>query len=126
MPRPRKSSCGLRPAPARKRPKNYAERTVQSTRCGTEGSAKAYTDGGLVRELAIGESFGSVSAVSHGSFLETVLGRSVLELYVLDCDDFTQVIVADRGFEERIRLLLMAHQASREEWLSTQAGSSFR
>jgi hypothetical protein len=66
-----------------------------------EGSPEAYADGRLVRELAIGEPFGSISAVSHGSILETFRGRTALELYVLDRDDLTHVMAADRGFEER-------------------------
>jgi putative ABC transport system ATP-binding protein len=77
-----------------------------------EGIAEVYADGRLVRELAVGESFGTITAVSHRRVAETVRARTRLELYVLDRDDFTQVMAADSGFEERIRVLLMARQSS--------------
>jgi putative ABC transport system ATP-binding protein len=77
-----------------------------------EGIAEAYADGGLVRELEVGETFGAITAVSHRRVPETVRARTPVELYVLNRDDFTQVMAEDKGFEERINVLLMARQSS--------------
>ena len=54
----------------------------------------------------------NITAVSQRNILETVSGRIALELGVLDHDDFTQVMAADRGSDERIHLVLMARQSS--------------
>jgi len=89
-----------------------------------EGSAEVYAGGRIVRELAIGESFGTIMAVSQRSILETVRGRTALELCVLARDDFTQVMAADRG--SRLHLLLMASQTSCEQWPSMRAESALR
>jgi putative ABC transport system ATP-binding protein len=76
-----------------------------------EGFAEVYSDGQLKRELTVGEPFGVISAVSHHRIPETVRARTGLELYVLNRDDLDRVMADDKGFEERIRVLLMGRQA---------------
>jgi putative ABC transport system ATP-binding protein len=76
----------------------------------SEGVAEAYVDGQRVRELNVGQYFGAITAVSHSTIRETIRARTSLELFVLDADDFAQVMAADKSFEERINVLLMARQ----------------
>jgi putative ABC transport system ATP-binding protein len=76
----------------------------------SEGKAEAYVEGQRVRELAVGQSFGVITAVSHSTIRETVRARTNLELFVLGADDYAEVLAADKGFEERINVLLMGRQ----------------
>jgi putative ABC transport system ATP-binding protein len=76
----------------------------------SEGMAEAYVDGQRVRELTVGQPFGAITAVSHSTIRETIRAMSSLELFVLGADDLAQVMAADKGFEERINVLLMARQ----------------
>jgi putative ABC transport system ATP-binding protein len=76
----------------------------------SEGVAEAYVDGRIVRELTVGQLFGAITSVSHSTIPETIRARTDLELFVLGADDFAQVMAADKGFEERINVLLMARQ----------------
>jgi putative ABC transport system ATP-binding protein len=76
----------------------------------SEGAAEAYVDGQRVRELTVGQPFGAISAVTHGPLRETVRATTSLELFGFGADDYAQVIAADKGFQERINLLLMARQ----------------
>jgi putative ABC transport system ATP-binding protein len=76
----------------------------------SEGVAEAYVDGRSVRELTVGQPFGAITAVSHSTIRETIRARTSLELFVLGADDLAQVMAADKGFEERISVLLMARQ----------------
>jgi putative ABC transport system ATP-binding protein len=76
----------------------------------SEGVAEAYVDRQSVRELTVGQPFGSITAVSHSRIRETIRAETSLELFVLRADDFAQVMAADKGFEERINVLLMARQ----------------
>jgi putative ABC transport system ATP-binding protein len=76
----------------------------------SEGAAEASVDGGSVRELTIGQPFGAITAVSNSSIRETIRAKTSLELFVLRAGDFAQVMAGDKGFEERINVLLMARQ----------------
>jgi putative ABC transport system ATP-binding protein len=76
----------------------------------SEGVAEAFVDGRIVRELTVGQLFGAITSVSHSTIPETIRARTSLELFVLGADDFAQVMAADKGFEERINVLLMARQ----------------
>jgi CRP-like cAMP-binding protein len=76
----------------------------------SNGVAEAFVDGQSVRELTVGQPFGVITAVSHAMIRETIRAKTYLELFVLGADDFAQVIAADKGFEERINVLLMARQ----------------
>jgi putative ABC transport system ATP-binding protein len=76
----------------------------------SNGVAEAFIDGQSVRELTVGQPFGVITAVSHAMIRETIRAKTYLELFVLGADDFAQVIAADKGFEERINVLLMARQ----------------
>jgi putative ABC transport system ATP-binding protein len=76
------------------------------------GIAEASVEGRLIHRINTGEPIGAITAVSGRRVPETVRARTPLELYVLNRDDLTQVMAADKGFEERIQLLLMARQSS--------------
>jgi putative ABC transport system ATP-binding protein len=76
----------------------------------SEGVAEAYVDGRSVRELTVGQPFGAITAVSHSNIRETIRARTSLELFVHRADDFAAVMATDKGFEERINVLLMARQ----------------
>lgn len=75
-----------------------------------EGLAEAYRDGKFVRELTVGQSFGTITAVFHHDIPETVKAKTALELYVLTGDELIKVMAADKGLDERVQLLLMARQ----------------
>jgi putative ABC transport system ATP-binding protein len=77
-----------------------------------DGVVEAYADGRLVRTLAVGETFGTITSVSHHPVEETVRTRTAVELYVLEREAFAEVMAADRGFEERVRTLLMTRQSA--------------
>jgi putative ABC transport system ATP-binding protein len=74
----------------------------------SEGVAEAYVDDQHVRELHVGQHFGAITAVTHGTIPQTVRARTSLELFVLVENDYAQVMAADKGLEERINVLLMA------------------
>jgi putative ABC transport system ATP-binding protein len=76
----------------------------------SEGAAEAHADGQRVRELTVGQPFGAITAVSHSTISETIRASTGLELFVLGANDFAEVMAADKGFEERIGVLLMARQ----------------
>ena len=76
----------------------------------SEGVAEAYVEGQAVRELTVGQYFGAITAVSHTTIRETIRATTSLKLFVLGADDLAQVMAADKGFEERINVLLMARQ----------------
>jgi hypothetical protein len=63
-----------------------------------------------VRELNVGQYFGAISAVTHSPIRETIRAGTSLELFEFGADDYAQVMAADKGFEERINVLLMARQ----------------
>jgi len=63
-----------------------------------------------VRELTVGQPFGAITAVSHRKVRETVRAKTSLELFALSGDDLAQAMAAEKGFEEQIKVLLMAHQ----------------
>ena len=58
----------------------------------------------------MGQPFGAITAVSHSPIPETIRATTNLELFALGANDFAQVMAADKGFEERINVLLMARQ----------------
>jgi putative ABC transport system ATP-binding protein len=76
----------------------------------SEGVAEAYVDGQRVRELNVGQPFGAITAVSHSTIRETIRARTSLELFELNENDYAEVMAADKGFEERINVLLMGLQ----------------
>jgi putative ABC transport system ATP-binding protein len=76
----------------------------------SEGVAEAYVDGQAMRELAVGQPFGAITAVSHSPIRETVRAGTGLELFTLGAGDFAQVMAVDKGLEERINVLLMGRQ----------------
>jgi putative ABC transport system ATP-binding protein len=76
----------------------------------SEGAAEAYVDGQRVRELTVGQYFGTISAVTHSTIRETIRATTGLELFGFGADDYAQVMAADKGLEERINVLLMARQ----------------
>jgi CRP-like cAMP-binding protein len=76
----------------------------------SEGVAEAYVDGQRVRELNVGQPFGVITAVSHSTIRETIRARTSLELFELNENDYAEVLAADKGFEERINVLLMGLQ----------------
>jgi putative ABC transport system ATP-binding protein len=76
----------------------------------TEGVAEAYVGGQRVRELTAGQYFGAITAVAHTPIGETVRARTNLELFSFGADDYDKVMAADKSFEERINVLLMARQ----------------
>ena len=76
----------------------------------SEGVAEAYVDGQRMRELTVGQPFGAITAVSHSPIRETIRATTSLKLFVLGADDLAQVMAADKGFEERINVLLMGRQ----------------
>jgi putative ABC transport system ATP-binding protein len=75
-----------------------------------EGVAEAFKNDTLIRELTVGQSFGTITAVFHRDNPETVRARSSLELYVLTGDDLIKVMSADQGLDERVQMILMARQ----------------
>jgi putative ABC transport system ATP-binding protein len=75
-----------------------------------EGTAEAFIDGRFERTLTVGQPFGTITAVFRRANPETVRAKTDLELYEFTRDDFAQVVAADKGFEERIQLILMARQ----------------
>jgi putative ABC transport system ATP-binding protein len=76
----------------------------------SEGVAEASIESQSVRELTVGQPFGAITTVSHNMIRETIRARTSVELFVLRANDFAQVMAADKGFEERINVLLMARQ----------------
>jgi putative ABC transport system ATP-binding protein len=76
----------------------------------SEGLAEAYVDGQGVRELTVGQPFGTITVVSHSTIRETIRAETSLELFALGADDYAHVMAADKGLEERINVLLMARQ----------------
>ena len=63
-----------------------------------------------MRELAVGDGFGTISAVFRRPNPETVKARTDAELYVLQGSDLVQVMAADPGLDERVQVILMARQ----------------
>jgi putative ABC transport system ATP-binding protein len=76
----------------------------------SEGVAEAYVEGQRARELTVGQYFGAITAVSHTTIRETIRARTSLELFSFGAEDYAQVMAADKGFEERINVLLMGLQ----------------
>src|SRR5262249_14083186 len=72
-----------------------------------EGVAEAFQDGKLVRELTVGQPFGTITAGFRLNNPETVRAKTDLEVYVLTGDDLIKMMFADKGLEDRVQVLLM-------------------
>jgi putative ABC transport system ATP-binding protein len=71
------------------------------------GVADSYKDGQFDEELCFGENFGMISSFFKQPIPATVTARTEMELYVLSKDDFLKALDEDKGFESRIRGILM-------------------